>query len=249
MLSVGHEDGLMVGGSIDGAETVEAGRDALVDGHSHDSVTVSGGVNTLEECEGQGVKGLSGIGRRQRLDHDVSVPNDNALSIDLLGSGVVVALGIDKVTELHVADLHLNGESLVGLEARVGVLGKHKLGSGGYIEADDAAHWCRVARSGNHLLTIGKGDVLGQAKVDEIVLRGEGSDLAGIGVVALTVLRQTGGDYSRVERKRGLSICLTPVPGRTWDSKSGRSERKEGEEGLGHHCFLIDCTCERMCLK
>jgi hypothetical protein len=50
------------------------------------------------------------------------------------------------------------------------------------------------------LFTIRKGSVLSQAKVDEIVLRGEGADLARIGVGALTVLRQTRGNDSRVER-------------------------------------------------
>lgn len=36
-------------------------------------------------------------------------------------------LGIDKVPEHHVADLHLDGERLVGLDARLGVLGEHEL--------------------------------------------------------------------------------------------------------------------------
>ena len=39
---------LMVSSSVDGAETVEACREALVDGCGHDSVTVSSTVNTLE---------------------------------------------------------------------------------------------------------------------------------------------------------------------------------------------------------
>jgi len=107
----------MVRSSVDGAEAVEACGDALVDVRGHDPVTISGTVNTLEECEGQGVKGFSGVKRRKGLDYDVSVPNDNALAIDLLGSSVVVALGIDEITERHVADLHLDDESLVGLKA------------------------------------------------------------------------------------------------------------------------------------
>jgi hypothetical protein len=131
MLSVGHEDGLMVGSSVDGAEAVEARGDALVDVCGHDSVGVSSAVNTLEECKVQEVKGFSGIGRRNGLNYDVSVSNDNALAIDLLGSSIVVALGIDEITERHIADLHLNDKSLIGLKARVGVLGKHKLGGGG----------------------------------------------------------------------------------------------------------------------
>ena len=50
------------------------------------------------------------------------------------------------------------------------------------------------------MLTIRKGSVLCQAMVDEIVLRGEGADLARIGGGTLTVLRQTRGNDSRVER-------------------------------------------------
>jgi len=118
----------MVGSSVDGAEAVEACRDALVHGRGHDSVAVRGTVNTLEECKGQGVKGFGGIRRSHGLDHDMGVPNDSALAIDLLGSRVVVALSIDEITERHVADLQFDGESLVGLKARVGVLGEHKLG-------------------------------------------------------------------------------------------------------------------------
>ena len=38
----------MVGSSVDGAETVEACREALVDSRGHDSVAVSSTVNTLE---------------------------------------------------------------------------------------------------------------------------------------------------------------------------------------------------------
>jgi hypothetical protein len=38
----------MVGSSVDGAEAVEACREALVDSRGHDSVTVSSTVNTLE---------------------------------------------------------------------------------------------------------------------------------------------------------------------------------------------------------
>jgi len=37
-------------------------------------------------------------------------------------------LGIDEITEDHVVDLHLDGESLVGLDGRLGVLGEDKLG-------------------------------------------------------------------------------------------------------------------------
>ena len=111
-----------------------------------------------------------------------------------------IPLGIDEITERHVADLHLNGERLVGLDARIGVLGEHELGRRRNIEADDATHRGGVARSINKLFTISKFSVLSQAKVDEIVLRGEGPDLARIGVGALTVLGQTGGNGSRVER-------------------------------------------------
>jgi len=238
MLSVGDDDGLMVSSSIDCAETMEARFDTLVDSHGHDSVVISSTVNTLEEFKVQGVKGFSDINRRYELYHNVSVSNDNFLPIELLGSSVVVALGIDEVTELHVFDLQLDGESLVGLEGRVGVLGENKLGRRGQIKADDTAHRGRIARSFDFLLTIGKGGVLGQAEIDEIVGGSEGADLAGVGVVALTVLGQTWGDDCRVERERGLGIFLTSIPGRAWDSETGRSERNEGKKGLGgvHHC-------------
>ncbi len=98
----------MVGSSVDGAEAVEACRDALGDSCGHDSVTVSSTINTLElsnqsggvdkvafcethEFEGQGVKRLGDIECRKLLDYNVSVSNDDALSIDLLRSSIVVA--------------------------------------------------------------------------------------------------------------------------------------------------------------
>jgi len=81
------------------------------------------------------------------------------------------------------------------------------------------------------LLTVSKGSVLGQAKVDEIIRRGEGADLARSRGTALTVLCQTRVNHSRVKRKGGLSVCLAPDPGRTWDGESDRRERKEGDKG------------------
>ena len=135
-------------------------------------------------------------------------------------AGECTPLSVDEITERHVADLQLDGESLVGLEARVGVLGEYKLGRGRDIKADDATHRRGVARSVDELLTISEGGVLGQAEVDEVVLRGQGADLARIGVSTLTVLRQTGGNDSRVERCKqiqmgkwlgGLPHCRTGI--------------------------------------
>ena len=81
-----------------------------------------------------------------------------------------IPLGIDEIPERHVVDFHLDGERLVGQDARVGVLGEHKLAGRCDIEADDATHRRRVARSLRFLFTICKlNTLLGQAKVDEIV--------------------------------------------------------------------------------
>jgi hypothetical protein len=76
------------------------------------------------------------------------------------------------VTHLHVLNLHLDGEGFIRLLSAE-VLGENKLGAGDVRLWNDAAHRNDVARSRTDLLAIGQGNVLGQAKVDEVVLRSQ----------------------------------------------------------------------------
>jgi hypothetical protein len=130
----------MVGRGVDGADPVHTSCETV--GYIGGEDIVRGNVvESLEEGKGGGVERLGGLERRELLDDDVAMANDNSITVDLLGSSVVVGLGIDEVTCLHVDDLHLNSESLVLHETLVAVLGEHKFAAGGLVETDDATHW------------------------------------------------------------------------------------------------------------
>lgn len=85
------------------------------------------------------------------------------------------------------------------------VLRENKLGAGEVRLGDDAAHGDDVARAGADLLAIGQGDVLGQAEVDKVVLRGQRRNLTGGGDL-LSVEGKIGLDDTGVESQRLLRI-------------------------------------------
>lgn len=144
MLGVGYKSGLMVGGGVDGADPVHTSCETT--GYIGGEYIVCGNVvESLKEGEGGGVERLGGLERRELLDDDVAMANDDSITVDLLGGSVVVGVGIDEVTCLHVDNLHLNSKSLVLHETLVAVLGEHKLAAGGLVEADDATHRGLVA--------------------------------------------------------------------------------------------------------
>lgn len=134
----------MVGGGIDGADPVHTS--CKTAGYVGCEDVVCGNVvESLEEGKGSGVERFGGLERRELLDDDVAMANDDSITVDLLGGSVVVGVGIDEVTCLHVDDLHLNSESRVLYETLVAVLGEYKLAAGGLVEADDTTHWGLVA--------------------------------------------------------------------------------------------------------
>ena len=86
---------------VDREETVGASGEALGYVCGNDAVAVGGSVDALEERELGGVGGLSLLERGEGLDDDVGVSKDDAVVVDLGGSGVVVGLGVREETELH----------------------------------------------------------------------------------------------------------------------------------------------------
>jgi len=166
------EHGHVVRRGVDREETVGTSGKALGDISSNETGTVGGRVDALEERELGGVQGFSLIERGEWLDNYVSVTEDDASIVELSWSGVVVELGVREEAEVHVLNLHLDGEGFIHLESTE-VLGEEELGAGEVRLWNDAAHRNDVARAGTDLLAIGQGNVLGQAKIDEVVLRSQ----------------------------------------------------------------------------
>jgi hypothetical protein len=171
MLGIGHESGLMVCGGIDGADSVHACWETA--GYiGAESVVCGNVVESLKEGKGGRVERLGSLKRGELLNDDVAMADHDSIPVDLLGSSVVVGLGIDevtcetsqikreskrgggKLTRLHVDDLHLDNESRVLHEALVAVLGEHKLAAWCLVEADDATHLQIACTSDSAIFTM-----------------------------------------------------------------------------------------------
>ena len=230
------EHRLVVRSGVDREETVGTSSEALGDISSNDTIAIRGSVDTLEERERGGVGGLSLIERGESLNDDVSVTKDDVGVVELSWSGVVVELGVREEAELysevasvgrttpryhavtycHVLNLHLDGEGLIRLESAE-VLGENELAAGEVRLWNDTAHRDDVARAGTDLLAVGQGNVLGQAKVDEVVLGGQGRNLT------------RNRDLLSVEGKAGLDD--TGIEGQRFLRIFGSSRRSSGIRG------------------
>jgi len=115
--------------------------------------------------------------------------------VNLLGSSKVVLLGIDKVTQVHVLDVHGEGERLIGRESAT-VDGEGDLGRWHVVRRDDLPHWNSIAAPGFDLGAIRQR--LTEAVVNEVVVGGEGSSLTGNWRI-LTILLATSANDGGVE--------------------------------------------------
>ena len=95
-------------------------------------------------------------------------------------------------------------EGFIRLESTE-VLGENELAAGEVRLSNDTAHRDDVARAGTDLLAIGQGNVLGQAKVDEVVLRGQRRNLTRNRDL-LSVKGKTGLDDTGIKGQRFLGI-------------------------------------------
>jgi len=191
VLSKGTDDGLMVSGGVNREETVSSRGET--GGDISSKLAVCGGsVQTLEELEDGGVSGVGIEDTVNSLDDDVRVTNDLTLAVQLLGSSEVVDVGVDKVTSLEVADRH--GDREVGVFSDVLQVGRgdelaRRLGT----LCGDITHGDGVTRASDNLQTIADG--LSNAEVDEVVRRGQRSDLTSFTTIDVkTVLGQVGTD-------------------------------------------------------
>jgi hypothetical protein len=134
----------MVCGGVNGTDSVHGCWETA--GYIGSKDAVCGNVvKPFKEGKGGGVERLGTLKRRELLNDDVAMADDDSIAVDLLRSSVVVGFGIDEVTRLHVGDLHLDSESRVLHEALVAILGEDKFASGCLVEADDATHRGLVA--------------------------------------------------------------------------------------------------------
>lgn len=98
----------------------------------------------------------------------MGVTLDLPLTVQLLGSGEVVSLGVGEESSLHVLDVHLDGEGGIGPD-RTKVLRELELGRRHVVDRGDSTNGSRVAGPSGDLFSIGNGSVDGQAEVDEVV--------------------------------------------------------------------------------
>jgi len=125
MLSDGGDNRLMIRSCIDGRELIKACGKTVGD-ISSEFTAHSGGIQALEESERFGIGGSGLVERGELLDNDMRVTLDLTLCVELLGCGKVVLLCVDEETSLHVLDLHLDREWLIGFQSPK-VLGEGEL--------------------------------------------------------------------------------------------------------------------------
>jgi len=136
----------------------------------------------------------------------MSVTDDVALGVDLLGRCIVIRLSINEIASLKVIDGHLDGEGSVGSE----VLTIHRrleFGTRHICRRSDDTHWSRVARARLDLLAICDGFVNGEAKVDKVIGRSERGNLASGGIF-LSVALETCSENLRIESQRRLGVAV-----------------------------------------
>lgn len=161
-----HQKRLVVGGTSHGADTVVSSRQTTRDSGRELALSVSSIVDTLEESE------LGGIRWRRRrqgvaeiLNDDVSVADDGARAAELLGRGIVRAVGVGEGTQLHVLDLNGNVEVRVGCRLlagdRAGDDSRRHLAACRHLTHHDT-----IAGAALHLKTVGQR--LARTEVDEV---------------------------------------------------------------------------------
>jgi len=183
-LGDGHQDRLVVGCGEHGADTVVASGETAGDGSGEKAIAISWTVSvyvgrfrpmaeeltsivdSLEEDEAGGIKGLiRGQGAAKVLDSDVSVTNDTALAIKILGCRVVGALSVSEGARGEVVNLDLDVKVRVGLN--VTIVGRVAEDGGDHaVLGGNAAHRNTVAAAPRLLFTVG--DILTLAEVDEV---------------------------------------------------------------------------------
>ncbi|KAK1238366.1 hypothetical protein MKX07_006512 [Trichoderma sp. CBMAI-0711] len=225
-LSHGHQHRLVVGSRGHGAQAVVSGGQAVGNGGRQQTLAVASIVDTLEEDKELRVQGLGGVQRvTGALDSDVSVANDVAVAVNVLGSRIVGGGGVGEGARGKVEHLDLNVEGGVLVNV-VAVLGVHEDGRNHVFGGGDVAHGDTIARARPDLLTVGES--LALAEVDEVgvvtvfllgpleasqsswlYLRSRSRLAIGTGVVA--VLLGTGLDEVGIQSGAAVATIVTTI--------------------------------------
>ena len=129
----------------------------------------------------------------------MSVANDVALAVDLLGSGVVIRRSVHEVAGLEVLYRHCDGERGVGSSNVLTVHRADELGRWDVRGGGNDPHRGGIARTRLDLLSVRDRQIWhGEAEIDKVVAGGEGCNLTGL-LHCLAVLFKTGGNNSRIE--------------------------------------------------
>ena len=105
MLGDSDETGGVVRIGVNRAHAVDTSRETSCNGLRYDTVDRSA-VDPLEERENAGIQGRSRREGGNALNSEMSVANDVTRGVDLLGSSVIVGLGVDEVAGFKMVDRH-----------------------------------------------------------------------------------------------------------------------------------------------
>lgn len=116
-------------------------------------------------------------GRKELHDH-VRVTENLTSTIQRLGGGEVVGLGVDELTSCEIPDGDLDVEGSIGGDGST-VLGVGDLAGGHVVDVRNNADGGGVAGTGLNLLAVGDRKVgYCQTEVDEVIRRRERSNLS-----------------------------------------------------------------------
>ena len=128
----------------------------------------------------------------------MSVTDDVVLVAQLLRCSEIGRVWVGEPTRLDMLDGYLDLEGHVRFDS-THVFGMDELRRGHVSQWRDGTHWRRIAGTPFELLAVRKGQVDGQAKVNEIVRGGQGWRLA-LSRVSLPILCEVGADGPAVQR-------------------------------------------------
>lgn len=158
---------LVVLGRYHGADSIEAGSQATIDGCFQQALAIACVIDTFEEGEGGWIRGRCGVERAAEILYgDVTVSNDLAIAIQVLRGAIIGGRWVGEGTSLQTLCLDSDGEGGIGRNL-LAKLGLHEDGADHVRGRWNLTHRNAVAGSIGELSTIGE---LGTgAEVDEVV--------------------------------------------------------------------------------
>lgn len=139
-----HENKLMVRRGSHSANTVIARRKSSSNSRREPALSITSIVDSLEEGELSGIEGSGGVqGVAEILDGDVGVADDLA-ALELLGGGVVGAIGVGEGSGYEVCHLDFDIEGRVSLDGVAALRWECDYGRDHVRFGGDVSHDCLV---------------------------------------------------------------------------------------------------------